>query len=557
MTRNSNLESRIGAAYEAHAGGQTQAAERSYRALLAEFPAQVDVLYLLSTLLGEQPESLDLARRAIEASHGQGGIGVGEASLRDHYARLLGAFGQPPETEAVQLREADRLEPGNAERLFRLADAERRADRPADAAATLLRYLALRPADVNAGSNLGALQFQLGQFAESAATLLAVVERSPGHPQALNNLGNAYAELGNLELACERYRQAVEARPEFTEAWLNLGGKLDTLGRHDEAIAAYERALELAPQDPRALRGRNAVHVKLVPRWHFPMMNDRRRNEAYESALRAEIARRREAGANPLVLDIGSGSGLLSLMAARAGAERVVTCEMVAPVAEMAEAIIARNGYADRIALHRMKSTLLEVGTELPRRADLLVTEIFDVGLLGEFALPTLAHARRALLAEDARIIPGGAQVMMVPVESPEIYENFRVQNRNGCGFDLEAFNLFAKADYEQLALRRYAHVRLAPAQPVFDFDFQRDVPDRETRLEFVAAQNGTVHAWVFWFRLALDGATSFDTGPDQPDTCWAQAVQVLPAPLEVRAGQVFRVQARHTQTNIRFESVA
>ena len=63
--------------------------------------------------------------------------------------------------------------------------------------------------------------------------------------------------------------------------------------------------------------------ASLLPRWHFPMLNDVDRNRSYEAGIEAAI---REGGGKT-VLDLGAGTGLLSLMAARAGAERVYACE--------------------------------------------------------------------------------------------------------------------------------------------------------------------------------------------------------------------------------------
>ena len=51
-------------------------------------------------------------------------------------------------------------------------------------------------------------------------------------------------------------------------------------------------------------------------RWHFGMLNDAERNTAYDRALRARVR------AGDMVLDIGAGTGLLGMMAARAGAAR-------------------------------------------------------------------------------------------------------------------------------------------------------------------------------------------------------------------------------------------
>lgn len=554
----SNLEESIGAAYTAHQEGRLDDAERMYRALLAEHPRQVDVLFLLSSLvLKSQPQAAaELARQSVDAALGAGGLGVTQAALHDHYATCLSATGATPELEADQLGMAQRLDAGHLERLFRIADSQRRAGAIEQAIATLERYLAQRPSDFNARTNLGALQLQSGQLADSVANLQKVVKAKPNHAEALTNLGNAFSQQNRLELAVEKYRQAVKFRPDFADAWFNLAGALQKLARLDEALPAYQRALELKPQFETASDGLNSLLVQVVPRWHFVMMNDRSRNDAYDSAIGRQVKRQTTDGKSPLVLDIGAGSGLLSMMAARAGAAEVVACEMVKPVADKASEIIGRNGYSDRIALHAVKSTCLAVGQELPRRADMLVTEIFDVGLLGEFVLPALAHARRNLLAEAATIVPARARVWMMPVESSEIHELFHVDNRNACGFDLEAFNEFAKRGYEQLAIRRYAHTALAEPVAVLDFDFAQDIPDRTVTLELTPSRGGLVHAWVFWFTLYLDDQSQFDTGPFGQDTCWAQAVQVEPSPLAIARNSPIRVKASQTQTNIRFSLI-
>ena len=70
------------------------------------------------------------------------------------------------------------------------------------------------------------------------------------------------------------------------------------------------------------------------------MMNDASRNEAYQLAIRRAIGNR----TNLQVLDLGCGAGLLSMMAARAGAERVTAVEATPILAEMARAVVKRNG---------------------------------------------------------------------------------------------------------------------------------------------------------------------------------------------------------------------
>jgi tetratricopeptide (TPR) repeat protein len=518
----SDLVDRIAQAYQHHQEGRLEQARASYRAILSEQPDQVDVLFLLSTvLLPSQPEqSLDLALHALAASRGAGGMGVSEAALLDHCAACLKRLDRDPAEEAICLVRAQMLEPANAERLFLTAEAQRRAGRGEEASDTLRRYLALRPEDINARSNLGALLLQADRNAEAAETL----------------------------------RRVVDVEPRHLQAWINLATALMKLQRLDESETAYRRALEIAPDNDLATRGLNHVYTLVVPRWHFVMMNDRRRNEAYQSAIERAIRRFREtAGRPPLVLEIGAGSGLLSMMAARAGADHVVACEMVRPVAEAAREIIARNGLSQRITVHQKKSSDLVVGIDLPRRADILVSEIFDAGLLGEYVLAALAHAREHLLEPGAAIVPARATVRMMAIESAEIHEYFRADNANGCGFDLAYFNRFAKLTYEQLAIRRYAFEPIAAPAAVLDFDFTAYVPDREREMTLVPVRDGMLHAWAFWFTLDFDGETFFDTGPFAESTCWAQAVQVEARPRPVRRGEPLALLAMQTRSEIHF----
>lgn len=518
-----DLHQRIAAAYDAHQSGQLKIAEARYREVLADVPGQVDVLYLLSSLLSErEPDTaLDLARGALASSLGRGGLGVSEAALLDRCAACLKHLDCDPIEEANHLERAQTLEPGNTTRLFVLAEAQRRSGRLADAIDNLRRFLDAQPDDINARSNIGALLLQADRNAEAEEMLRKVVETEPRHVQA----------------------------------WVNLGTALMKLQRLDESEAAYRRALGVEPGNELAVRGLNHVYTLVVPRWHFVMMNDRWRNEAYDVAISRAIRRFREStGRSPLVLEIGAGSGLLSMMAARAGAEHVVACEMVRPVAVAAAEIVARNGFSDRVTIHHKKSSDLVVGVELPRRADLLVSEIFDAGLLGEYVLGALSHAREHLLQPGAVIVPARASVWMMPIESREVHEYFRADNANACGFDLGLFNRFAKLTYEQLALRRYAFEALADPVTVLDFDFTADVPDRERVISVTPTRSGHLHAWVFWFTLDFDGETFFDTGPYSERTCWAQAVQVEALPPRVSEGKAFGVRISQTRSEIRFE---
>ena len=71
------------------------------------------------------------------------------------------------------------------------------------------------------------------------------------------------------------------------------------------------------------------------------VLQDRARNDAYDLAITKVIQKK---GGEARVLDIGTGSGLLSMMAARAGAKYVIACEGKKPIADIARYIVRKNG---------------------------------------------------------------------------------------------------------------------------------------------------------------------------------------------------------------------
>ena len=311
------------------------------------------------------------------------------------------------------------------------------------------------------------------------------------------------------------------------------------------ALDCFELALCFDSKNPQAQLGLNRAHRQIVPRWHFEMLNDEKRNEAFQRALTNAIT------PETIVLDIGSGTGLLAMMAARAGAKETVTCEMVPELAELARDTVALNGLADRIIALDKKSTSLVIGYPMVHKANLLVTETVDCGLLGEGIVSSIAHAKANLLTEDAQIVPCAATIYAMVVESPRL-RNLNVA-RSAAGFDVSLINRYATGQYFPVRLDAFEYAPLTEPFAVFNFDFVNGtiVPERK-KIEVRAQRDGTAQCVIFWFNMQLDKENSISNEPGST-THWEQALQCFENEIAVRAGETIVIDAEHDCHLIRF----
>ncbi|WP_158581379.1 50S ribosomal protein L11 methyltransferase [Actinomadura spongiicola] len=329
-----------------------------------------------------------------------------------------------------------------------------------------------------------------------------------------------------------------------TESLLEHG--TEAMGRGDYSTAATMFAIAGGSVGHGYDRQRvlyNRAIRNLIPRWHYAMLNDDARNAAYRDAIRHMVR------PGDLVLDIGTGAGLLSLLAIEAGAEAVVTCEMEPRLADVARQIMINNKVQSKVTVVSTVSTDLRVGVDLPRRADVLVTEIFDCALFGEGAVPAIRHARRDLLRPDARIIPGRARVLGQLIESEELLAHNSVSEV--LGFDLSPFQRFRSIEYFSTYLSRYRHRPLSDPFVMFDVDFRTGELARERRVSVPVTATGDCHAVAMWFDLDLASGVTLSNSPDQVGTHWRQAVQTLERPVTCQASGSVDLLVAHDEERV------
>ncbi|HWF76246.1 MAG TPA: 50S ribosomal protein L11 methyltransferase [Caulobacteraceae bacterium] len=338
------------------------------------------------------------------------------------------------------------------------------------------------------------------------------------------------------------FERALEGRPGYA---LGMAGLAEVARREKRPLKAYElacKALAAAPDDPEVVvRARRLLHG-LAPRYHVRMMNEPGRNAAWDSALRRAI------GPQTRALEIGTGAGMLALMAARAGARKVTTCEISPLMARLASQIVEANGYADRIDVVAKSSLDLAVGVDLDEPADLLFCDIFGDDLVSFDPLPLVADARRRLCKPDARVIPAAA-VLRVALAHFEQYP-LLAQISSAAGFDFAPFAGFAPAKVETPVGTPGLKLLSEPAD-LFRFDLASDHP-RQGRAEVAlqAAEDALLNGVIGWLRLELDAETALDARPDPDKRAFARpAFWPLPAPVQVRRGDVIRVCGEHRES--------
>ncbi len=173
--------------------------------------------------------------------------------------------------------------------------------------------------------------------------------------------------------------------------------------------------------------------MSLVVDEHRSYLADRPRIDSFRRAIRRVV----RAGA--VVADVGSGSGILGLLACEAGAGRVYSIEATGMI-EMARAIAAHNGFADRLRFIHAESGEVE----LPEPVDVLVCDQighfgFEAGLFG-----FVSDARRRFLKPDGAMIPARVCLQIAPVADPELAAAVRFWCERPAGFDMSPAHAWA-----------------------------------------------------------------------------------------------------------------
>ena len=165
---------------------------------------------------------------------------------------------------------------------------------------------------------------------------------------------------------------------------------------------------------------------------HEEMLKDTSRTLSYRNAM----YRNKDLFKDKIVLDVGCGTGILSMFAVKAGAKHVYSVDM-SSIIDKAKEIVELNGFSDKITLLQGKLEDINLPVD---KVDIIISEWMGYFLLYESMLDTVLYARDRYLVEGGLIFPDKCQMYIAGIEDAQ-YKDEKIHYwEDVYGFDYTPF---------------------------------------------------------------------------------------------------------------------
>jgi len=263
---------------------------------------------------------------------------------------------------------------------------------------------------------------------------------------------------------------------------------------------------------------------------HQTMLADTVRCEAYRLAIQKSI----EPGS--VVLDIGTGTGILALFAAQAGAGKIYAVE-TGDIASLTEEIVESNGYSSRVSVIRGNSLHIE----LPERVNLIISETVGFWGIDENILAIMHDAKMRHCLSGAIIMPRELQLFLVPAVSATAASPIDYWKQRPYGFD---FSPAARRAYNNIYIRVIVDQDEFLSAPVEVGRFMLGEHTERTltlNAKFNVTRSGIMTGLAGWFRIILADDVELTTDPSSEPLHWKHCFFPIAEPIAVDGHEVIR----------------
>jgi hypothetical protein len=396
-------------------------------------------------------------------------------------------------------------------------------------------------------------------------------------------------EFHGIDLALDRSNLKLRRAPSISLRWLeggrrvvtddatgrvaHLGGwALDLIDRFDRPRTAFEACEQIVEEAPADRRSKLRADLRLTVQklaalgflittpaegavatttgeapftgleefdYHYRMLGDTIRVDAYRRAIEQVV----EPGTH--VVEIGTGTGVLAVLAARAGA-RVTALEQYALV-QLAREVVQASGVKEQVKLVRGRSDQVK----LDERGDLLISELVGNRILNEGLLEVTIDARERLLRPGAELIPRRIEILAELGRTRRFAHLQREFEQLGQRYDVDLSPLLGWFDGRLEAGRMLWELNqeeddfepLTAAQRVIDLDLRQITsPGFSRQIHLHPTSAGAANAVVLSFRLELQPGIEISTLGRDHGLHWGKPVFMLREPVELRPGQAHSV---------------
>jgi len=274
---------------------------------------------------------------------------------------------------------------------------------------------------------------------------------------------------------------------------------------------------------------------------HFGIHEEMLKDEVRMRAYRSSICNNKHLIKDKIVLDVGCGTGIMSLFAAQCGAKKVYGIDY-SDIVYQAQQIVRDNHLEDVITLIKGKVEEVELPVD---KVDVIISEWMGYCLLYESMLPTVLHARDKWLKPDGVILPDKATLNLTAIEDSEYKEDKINFWDNVYGFNMSSIKKLAMQ--EPLVDVVESKQVMCNTFPILTIDINTVKVDDlsfSSPFRLTATRDDFCHAFVASFDIEFTKCHKnvyFSTAPDANYTHWKQTVFYMNDVLSVKKGEEIR----------------